>query len=322
MRILFIGTPQFAASCLESVHRAGHEVALVATRPDAQRGRGRKKSAPAVKAIARQLDLEVYQPLSVNDTAAVERLRGAGAELGVVVAYGEILSPRALLSVPGGFVNVHASLLPKYRGAAPINWAVIRGERATGVTVVRMTPQLDAGPILAQCRVAIGDRDTAGDLHDRLCAEACRLLVEVLDGLAGADGVPEREQPREGSSYAPKLSKEDGRVDWQRSAQVIDNLVRGLTPWPGATSRFAGPQRTQDVTLLDVAPSGETDPGAAPGTILSVEEERGIEVQSGEGTVLIRRIKPASGRAMSGAEFARGRRLRAGDRFELKQQRD
>ena len=316
MRIVFIGTPQFAAACLEAVHEAGHEVALVVTRPDTQRGRGRKTAPPAVKVAALRLGLEVFQPPGVNDAAAVERLRAAGADVGVVVAYGEILGPPALQSVTGGFLNVHASLLPKYRGAAPINWALIRGERETGVTVVRMTPRLDAGPMLAQRRVAIGERDTAGDLHDRLSAVACQLLVEALNGLAGKGRAAEREQPREGSSYAPKLTKEDGRIDWRHRAQEIDNLVRGLTPWPGAGCRFTGSSKTEEVTLLDVAPSGEPGPGCEPGTVLNVDDVRGMEVQSGEGTVFVRQIKPASGKAMSGAEFARGRRLRKGDRFE------
>ncbi len=316
MRIIFIGTPQFAAACLEAVHEAGHEAALVVTRPDTQRGRGRKTAPPAVKVAAMRLGLGVLQPSSVNESACVERLEAAGAEVGVVVAYGEILGRPALQSVAGGFLNVHASLLPKYRGAAPINWVLIRGERETGVTVVRMTPRLDAGPILAQRRVPIGERDTAGDLHDRLSVVGCELLVEALNGLAGKGGAAEREQPRDGSSYAPKLTKEDGRIDWRRRAQEIANLVRGLTPWPGARCRFAGSRRTEEVTLLDVMPSGEAGPGCEPGTILNVDDVRGIEVQSGERTVFVRCIKPASGKAMSGAEFARGRRLRKGDRFE------
>ncbi len=316
MRILFFGTPEFAVPPLEAVQGAGHRVVLVVTRPDARRGRGRRPSPPPVKKAALRMGLELCQPRSLAGASCLERLRAADAELGVVVAYGAMLG-REVLSVPQqGFLNLHASLLPKYRGAAPINWALIRGEEESGVTVLRMTPELDAGPILAQRRLAIGENETAGDLHDRLSAAGSALLVEVLNRLSTGQQVPERSQDPEGVSCAPKLTKKDGRIDWRRPAGELRNRVRGLTPWPGATTRFVGAERTEEVILLDVAAEPQADAGAQPGTVLGAGDEQGIVVQSGRGAVIIERLKPASGRAMSSADFLHGRRVRPGDRFE------
>jgi len=315
MRILFLGTPDFSVPALDALHEAGHSVVLVVTRRDSRRGRGRRLAAPPVKEAALRAGLEVFQPRSVNEPEAVDRLRRAAPELGVVVAYGEILRQAALSVAPRGFLNVHASLLPKYRGAAPINWAVIRGEKQTGVTVQRMVPQLDAGPILAQRPIPIAEHDTAGDVHDRLCGLGADLLLEVVNRLERGDEPPERRQDPACASYAPKLTRQDARVDWSRPAEQIRDLVRGLTPWPGASTRFVGADRAEDVVLLRVE-SVPNDPSSAPpGTVLRADDREGIAVQAGRGAVMIRALRPASGRAMTGADFIHGRRVKGGDRF-------
>jgi len=316
MRILFLGTPEFAVPSLRAIREAGLDVGLVVTRPDARSGRGRRQAPPPVKKAASAMGLPVYQPASVNSERAAGRLRAVGAHLGVVVAYGEILARRTLSVTAGGFINLHASLLPKYRGAAPINWALICGERRTGVTVQRMSPELDAGPILAQRVVAIGEDDSAGVLHDRLAQVGAQALVEVLLTLAGGEPVPETPQRGEDASYAPKLGRADSRVDWEQSAQQIANRVRGLTPWPGATTCFVGANRAENVTLLRVMAKPQARRLASPGTVTAVSDEEGISVQSGNGTVIIRELKPASGRAMAAADYAHGRHVRVGDRFE------
>jgi len=316
MRILFMGTPELAVPSLRAVHGAGHEVVLVVTRPDARRGRGQRVSVPPVKRAALELGLELYQPPSVNLRESVEQLRAARPDVGVVVAYGEILRPGVIGVASRGFINVHASLLPKYRGAAPVNWALIRGEAQTGVTVQRMVAELDAGPILAQRSIAIGPEDTAGDLHDRLALAGADLLVEVLAKLEGHGHLAERPQDVSAVTHAPKLTRADSRIDWRWTAIEVHNRVRGLTPWPGAVTRFVSPARGEHVVLLRVAMAADAGQSAAPGTILRADDQGGIVVQCGCGAVIIKHLKPASGRAMSGADFAHGRHVRPGDRFE------
>ena len=315
MRILFMGTPDFSVPPLEALHSGGQDVVLVVSRPDMRRGRGRRPTETPLKAAALRMGLPVYQPPTVNAPSAIERLRGARPELGIVVAYGELLK-REVLSVPRhGFLNLHASLLPKYRGAAPINWAIIRGEKETGVTVQRMSPELDAGAIVAQQSIAIGEDDTAGDLHDRLCECGAALLLDVVERLSRGEALRERPQDPAAVSYAPKLTKKDGRMDWRQTAAQLRNRVRGLTPWPGAFCRFVGRDRTQDVIVLQAA-LGPEGVGTAPaGTVLSADDRGGIVVQTGQGTVIIEKLKPASGRAMAAADFVHGHTVRPGDRF-------
>jgi len=311
-----MGTPEFAVPVLEAVHGGGHDVALVVTRPDARRGRGRRTAAPPVKRAALKLGFEVFQPGSINSTDGVARCRDCGADIGLVVAYGEILSREVLNSLPEGFLNLHASLLPKYRGAAPINWAIIRGETESGVTVQRMLPQLDAGPILAQKPVRIGPDETAGELHDRLSVLGAALVAEVLGVMDRGEPFEERAQDPALVTFAPKLTKPDGQVDWRRPAGEVRDLVRGLTPWPGAACTLHSEGRQDKVLLLHV----EADPGAAqqadPGSVLAVGEQEGIVVQARPGAVIIRKVKPSSGRAMDVADYIHGRKVQAGDRLD------
>lgn len=317
MRLLFFGSPAFAVPTLRALHGAGHRIQTVVTRPDRPRGRSGRPAPTAVKQAAIELGLAVFQPVSANAANAVDTLRGADAELGVVVAYGEILKPSLLSVAERGFINLHASLLPKYRGAAPINWALMRGETATGVTVIRMSPELDAGPILAQRQVGIGPGETAGELADRLAALGAEAVLEVVDRLDAGEEIPGRPQPRHAGSLAPKLKKEDGKIDWSASAEQIRNKTRGLTPWPGAYSDFRVGDRLHRVTLLKVETdqTEQTDAPQAPGTVMRADEAEGIVVQAGAGAVSIKALKPAGRRAMQAADFIHGYRVKPGDRF-------
>jgi methionyl-tRNA formyltransferase len=316
MRLLFMGSPEFAVPTLRSLCAAGHCIAMVVTRPDRPRGRSGKPLPTAAKSAALELGLEVFQPDSSNAPEAVAVLRAARAELGVVVAYGELLSAEVLEVATGGFINLHASLLPEYRGAAPINWAVIRGETKTGVSVIRMAPELDAGPVLAQREVDIGRDETAGELAERLAAVGADVVAEVVGRLAAGEEVQGRPQPRSRGFFARKLTKADGKVDWRLPAAEVRNRVRGLTPWPGAYCELRTEDGTERVTLLRAVTADAEAEGyaAEPGAVVRCEAD-GIIVQAGDGLVRIEEVKPAGGRAMAAADFARGHRVRPGDRF-------
>jgi methionyl-tRNA formyltransferase len=316
MKLVFLGSPAFAVPSLRALHEAGQEVALVLTRPDRPRGRGRKPGPTAVKRAALELDVEVYQPASANAPDAVRAIAAKGPELGVVVAYGQILSPELLGAVTGGFLNLHASLLPLHRGAAPVNWALIRGDEVTGVTVIRMEPELDAGPILAQREVPIRPDETAGELADRLAEIGAETLADVVDRLASGDEVRERPQTGEPGPPARKLTKQDGRLDWSLAAEDLRNRVRGLTPWPGAYCEVIGDDGAQRVTLLRVSVAeDDAAPGAEePGTVLRTGAD-GIVAQAGDGLLRVEELKPAGARAMSAADFVNGYHVAPGNRF-------
>ncbi|MGD2175371.1 MAG: methionyl-tRNA formyltransferase [Candidatus Brocadiaceae bacterium] len=306
MKLLFFGSPEMSVPSLRALQGGGHRVATVVTRPDRPGGRGRHPTPTAVKEAALEMGLEVLQPDTANGPEAIRALRGVGAELGVVVAYGEILSPELLSVTDRGFINVHASLLPEYRGAAPINWAVIRGEEVTGVTVIRMVPELDAGPILAAREVPIEPGETAGELHDRLAEIGAEVVLDVVDRLDAGEKLPARAQPREAGFFARKLTKRDGRLDWSLSAEELHNRVRGLTPWPGAYTRLEAGTESIRITVLRAEVAERSAEGRAPGTVLSADEEAGIVVQTGRGALRLLELKPAGGRAMSAADFVHG----------------
>jgi methionyl-tRNA formyltransferase len=314
MKLVFFGSPGFAVPSLRRLHGAGHSVMLVVTRPDRPRGRSGMPMATAVKVAAGDLGLPFFQPADPNAPGALAHLRGEGAELGVVVAYGEILSAEALATTSSGFLNLHASLLPDYRGAAPINWAIMRGEQETGVSVIRMAPRLDAGPVLAERPVRIGPDETAGQLEARLADMGAELLDDVVGRLARGELPEGREQPRRTSFFARRLTKEDGRIDWSAPAAEIHNRVRGLSPWPGAYCQFEGNGRNERVHLLRVRSAPAGPQRAEPGTVLQAGGD-GIFVKAGAGVVRILEVKPAGSRAMAAADFVNGRAVRAGDRF-------
>jgi methionyl-tRNA formyltransferase len=275
-----MGTPPFAVPTLEALSRRGHPVALVITQPDRPAGRGQKLTPPAVKVKAIELGLAVYQPEKIRAPEALERLREIGPDIIVVVGYGQII-PQAIIDLPRyGIVNVHSSLLPKYRGAAPINWAIANGETATGVTTMRVEKRLDAGDILLRRGTAISPAETATELAERLAPLGAELLIETLDGLGAGTIAAEKQNDAE-ATYAPILKREDGWIDWLRPAQEIFNRIRGFDPWPGAYTSFRGKRlhvrRAHPLTGVSLAPGRVSTKqgfwaGCGGGTALQLDE--------------------------------------------------
>lgn len=313
MRVLFWGTPAFALPSLDALARAGHVVAGVVTRPDRPRGRGRRSSPSPVAEFAQARGLAVLAPESPNDERFQEAVRDARPDLSVVVAYGRILS-RRLLDLPAlGSLNVHASLLPVLRGAAPINWAVARGHNETGVTVMRMVEEMDAGPVLAQARAPVGPEDTASDLSGRLSEMGARLLVETLAEME-AGRTREVEQDHAAATYAPKVDRSSARIDWTRDARSVADLVRGMDAVPGAWTLLAGAPVKLFRPSLPGAARGATSP--RPGTVLSAGDGPGLVVATGAGAVGIGEVQPPGKRRMASAAWVRGRGAGQGDQFE------
>lgn len=314
MRILFWGTPDFAVPSLGALIGEGHDVVGVVTQPDRPRGRGRSVSPSPVKAFATEEGLAVYQPERAKTPEFEDRVRAIAPEMNVVVAYGQILS-RALLDAPErGSLNIHASLLPALRGAAPINWAIIRGHESTGVTAIRMSEELDAGPMLMRVEEPILPDETASDLTVRLSELGAATLVEVLALMEFGDGPEERDQDDEAATYAPRLTREDAHVDWSEPAVAVANRIRGLDAVPGAWTRLDGGEELKVYRPLVVedAPEGE------PGTVLDASTTRdaaGFMVACGVGAVRVREVKPAGKRRMTAADWLLGRGASMGDRL-------
>ena len=309
MRLAFLGTGRFAVPSLEAVLDAGHDVVALVTQPDRESGRGRELAPPPTKLVALARGLTVQQPRRIRLPEAVEALAALAPEILVVVAYGQILPPAVLGLAPRGAVNVHASLLPLYRGAAPIQWAVARGASETGVTTMQLDEGLDTGPILLARATPIGPDETAGELQERLAALGATLLLETLAGLA-AHRLEPRPQDHARATLAPILRKEDGRVDWSLAARELGWRVRGFHPWPGMTAAWQG----RGLKLLRVA---EALPGPGePGQVLAVEAQ-GVVVGCGGGSRLrLVEVQPESRRAMPAGAWAAGARVRPGDRFD------
>lgn len=298
-RIVFMGTPDFAVPSLEALAAAGHEIALVVTQPDRPQGRGRRLDAPPVKKAAGALGLPVVQIATIRDASLHRRLEEARADFFVVVAFGHILIPKVLAIPKHGGINVHASLLPKYRGPAPIHWAIINGETVTGVTIMRMDEGLDTGEILLAAPESIRPDDTTGTLHDRLARLGAQLLVQTLDAWAAGTLTPRR-QDNAAASYAPLLKKNDGLIDWRKPAARLEAFIRGMTPWPGAFT-YLGSKRLK---LFRAAVAAEKN-GEAPGQVIESGAE-GLVVATGEGALCITEIQGASGNRLSVADFLRG----------------
>ncbi|HMD70169.1 MAG TPA: methionyl-tRNA formyltransferase [Bryobacteraceae bacterium] len=301
LRLVFLGTPAFAVPTLERIVEAGHRVAAVLTQPDRPRGRGQQLAPPPVKEAALRLGLPAYQPERVRHPEVLEFLRAQEAEVMVVVGYGQIIPQAAIDLAPLGIINVHASLLPKYRGAAPIQWAILNGETRTGVTTMRIDAGLDTGAMLLKAETGIAPDEDAPSLSRRLAEMGARLLVETLDGLLAGTITPEAQDPAQ-ATYAPMLKKEDGRIDWTRPAAAIHNQVRGLQPSPGAYTRFRG--QTLHVRRARVADAAKA--GAAPGTVAGV---RPPAVACGEGALELIEVQSEGRKRVSAADFANGQRL-------------
>jgi methionyl-tRNA formyltransferase len=304
MKVIFYGTPRFALPTLEAV-LAGHEVVAVVTQPDRPAGRGRRVSLSPVKARAMAAGIPVLQPERLRDPAWVEPIRALGADVAVVVAFGQIL-PKAVLDAPSrGSINVHASLLPKYRGAAPIAWAVIRGETESGITTFQMDEGMDTGPILLAERTPIRPGETAGELALRLSEIGARVLGDTLARLDAISPIP---QHHEAATLAPRLRKEDGHLDWSAPAEALVNRIHGCNPWPGASTPAPSGRltvwRARTATRVDAAAPGTLVPG--PATLL---------VAAGQGAVEPIEVQPENRRVVSWADYLRGARLRPGDRL-------
>ena len=311
MKILFWGTPEFAIPSLRALAEEGHDIVGVVTQPDRPAGRGRELQASAVKVEALDQSFRVLEPESARSDDFAQEIAGLGADLSVVVAYGQILSV-GVLNVPAmGSVNLHASLLPLLRGAAPINWSIVRGDVITGVTVMRMVEQMDAGPILFQVEEPIGPEETASDLTMRLSEIGAEALVEALV-LLEAGLIEEREQDESQATYAPKVDRATARIDWACESADVSNFVRGMDAVPGAWSELEG----QPVKLFRPAADPDVIPDGRPGTIVEANRETGLLVAAEEGAVRIGEVQPPGKRRMDASEWILGRGATAGQRFE------
>jgi methionyl-tRNA formyltransferase len=302
VQIVFMGTSAFAVPILEGLFASRHDVVAVVTQPDRPRGRGQRIEAPPIKHVATAHQLPILQPRRASEARFLAELASLAAQVIVVAAYGQLLRSGLLSLPPLGCVNVHASLLPKYRGAAPVNWALIRGERMTGVSIMVIEPTLDTGPILLQSELPIEPSDDAGSLEARLAERGAETLLRALDGLESGILRP-MPQDHALATYAPKLRKDDGTIVWSRRADDLDHLIRGVTPWPGAMTTHRG----KPLRIWRATPRTRFGSGTA-GQVTTVDA-LGIEVQTGEGSLLVLEVQPASGRRMAAAAYARGHAL-------------
>ena len=310
LRVVYFGTPDFAVPTLEALRQSRHAVVGVVTQPDRARGRGQKPQAGPIKQLALEHGLRLLQPERLRDASFLESLRALEADLGVVAAYGKILTEDVLQVPRLGLVNVHASLLPKYRGAAPVHRAIMAGERETGVTIMRVVKALDAGPMMKKVTRAIHFDETSSEVERALAVLGASALVEVVDAMAEGRAI---EVPQEDSeaTYASKLEKADGVVDWSRPARDIHNQVRGLHPWPHAFSELAG---ERIILLRSEVETRMPETKAQPGAILDAHADQ-LTVQTGDGVLRLLSLQREGRRPMSARDFLAGRRIEPGTVF-------
>lgn len=310
MRIVMMGTGRFAQPTFEVLSHSRHKVVGLVANPDRPSGREREM-VRAIKKIALAHQVPVFQPERINTPEGIAGLKAFAPDLLVVAAYGQILAPEVLGVAPHGGINVHASLLPKYRGAAPVAWAIYHGETRTGVTIIRMSPQMDAGDILAQKEVEIQPDETAGELEARLAVIGAHLALQVVDQLEAGQVRSIPQDPSQ-ATRAPKLKKEHGRIDWSRSAAQVVNQIRAMQPWPTAYTFWHRRDKPPLRLIIRQARALPEIADARPGTIVAVRPDV-VHVASGSGTVQLLRVQPAGGKAMSIQEFLRGHRMQVGD---------
>lgn len=305
MKVIFMGTPVFSVGTLQALCDAGHEVVLAVTQPDKPRGRGKSMQFPPVKEAALERGIEVYQPRRVREPECVEYLKKYNADIIVVVAFGQIL-PKEILQMPKyGCVNVHASLLPKYRGAAPIQWAVINGENVSGVTTMRMDEGLDTGDMILKEEVVLNEKETGGSLFDRLSSVGADLCVKTLEKIENGTAVY-MPQDHEKATMTRMIKKQFGIIDWTKSAKELECLIRGLNPWPSAYTMFHG--KTFKIWDADVL-SGQT--GEEPGTVTEVTKDT-FSVQTGEGLLILKEVQMEGKKRMTADAFLRGYPVKPG----------
>ena len=305
MRIVFMGTPDFAVPSLQALIDAGHDVCAVYTQPDKPQGRKQILTAPPVKTLALEHDIPVFQPNTLKNEDEQARLRELAPEVIIVVAYGKLL-PKAVLDIPPhGCINVHGSLLPRWRGAAPIQWAVIAGDEMAGVTTMQMAEGLDTGDMLLTYETKVGEKETAGELFDRLAQSGAELLIQTLVKL---DEITPRPQDDAQSCYAHMLDKQMAVIDWNKSAHEIDCLIRGLNPWPFALTTLSG-ERLKVFAAEKAAGNGE------PGTVLEADPKKGLTVACGEGALGLTEIQLVGGKRMKATDFLRGHAIEVGTKL-------
>ncbi|CEN84888.1 methionyl-tRNA formyltransferase [[Clostridium] sordellii] len=305
MKIVFMGTPEFAVPCLQKIIDEGHEVLAVVTQPDKPKGRGKKLAMPPVKELALKYDIDVYQPVKAREESFVEKLKEINPELIVVVAFGQIL-PKSILDIPKfGCVNVHASLLPKYRGAAPLNWVIINGEEKTGVTTMYMDVGLDTGDMILKSEIPLDDEITAGELHDKMMVQGAEVLKDTIDLISKGEA-PREKQNDEETCYSPIMDKSLGNIDWSKSATDIHNLIRGVNPWPSAYTTYD--KQTMKIWKTKVLDKLSEK---TPGTILSVDKN-GIEVSTGDKVLQISEIQMSGKKRMIVSEYIKGNDISTG----------
>lgn len=305
MRIVFMGTPDFAVPSLQALIDAGHDVCAVYTQPDKPQGRKQILTAPPVKTLALEHDIPVFQPNTLKNEDEQARLRELAPEVIIVVAYGKLL-PKAVLDIPPhGCINVHGSLLPRWRGAAPIQWAVIAGDEMAGVTTMQMAEGLDTGDMLLTYETKVGEKETAGELFDRLAQSGAELLTQTLVKL---DEIEPRPQDDAQSCYAHMLDKQMAVIDWSKSAHEIDCLIRGLNPWPIALTTLSG-ERLKVFAAEKAAGNGE------PGTVLEANPKKGLTVACGEGALGLTEIQLVGGKRMKATDFLRGHAIEVGTKL-------
>lgn len=326
MRIVFMGTPDFSVPALKALVEAGHQVIAVVTQPDKPKGRGKEVQMTPVKIQAMEYGIPVYQPAKVREASFVEVLQGMEADVYVVIAFGQLL-PKAVLELPKyGCINIHASLLPKYRGAAPIQWCVIDGERETGITTMMMDVGLDTGDMLEKAVIPIEEKETGGSLHDKLSMAGGDLILSTLKKLEEGTLV-RTPQTDEGTCYAKMLTKSLGDIDWNQGAVSIERLIRGLNPWPSAYTMWNG--KTIKIWAADVIAGREAadflsesgvpaETGTAPGTVVC-SDKRGLVVCTGGGLLSIRELQMEGKKRMDTPAFLRGYPIPAGDVFVKKE---
>lgn len=310
MRVIFMGTPDFSVGTLEALIEAGHEVCLVVTQPDKPKGRGKEMQFPPVKETAIRYGIPVFQPQKVRALECVEYLKGFQAEVCVVVAFGQILPKEILKMTPYGCINVHASLLPKYRGAAPIQWAILSGENVTGVTTMQMDEGLDTGDMLLKTEVIITEEETGESLHDKLAKAGAKLAVETLKELEAGTLCPQK-QGESPTPYARMLDKNMGNIDWSKSAVQIERLVRGLNSWPSAYTYWNGKVMKIWKAGVKSEETGNTTKKAEPGEVLDVGKDY-FSVQTGQGLLMVKEVQLQGKKRMGTDAFLRGNALNSG----------
>ncbi len=310
LKIVFWGTPDFAAESLKELLKSKHKVVAVVTQPDKPKGRGKKVQPPPVKVVAQEHGIPVFQPEKIkNNEELIKKLKELNPDIFVVVAYGKIL-PEEILYLPKyKTINVHASLLPEYRGAAPIHRAIMEGKKKTGVSIMELVKELDAGPVYSQAEIEITEKDDIVSIHNRLAKIGAQLLVETLDKIEKGEIKPV-EQEHQKSTYAKPIQKEEGKIDWNKPAEEIFNQIRALKVWPKAFANF----RDKQVKILEAEPMNKDFNGEI-GEIVKIDNKKGIIVKTGKGSLLIKKIQFPNSKPISAVDAVRGYHIKEGEKF-------